>query len=138
MLLRKKTLYNNVLQNYLLYFGSIILENTENFQGNIFCAGPFLNKFVDFQQSYFPGIFLIFFRKSVSRTPLNSSNRYLLAHVNYWNITTIWELCLNLTIKTPERRQRRRCQIRRSGVFIVNFEQFSHIVLVFPLLTSNK
>ena len=25
-----------------------------------------------------------------------------------------------------------------SGVFIINFEQISHIVLVFPLLTSNK
>ena len=26
---------------------------------------------------------------------------------------------------------------RRSGVFIVNFEQISHFVLVFPLLTLN-
>ena len=26
---------------------------------------------------------------------------------------------------------------RRSGVFIVNFEHFSHLVLVFPLLTLN-
>ena len=26
----------------------------------------------------------------------------------------------------------------RSGVFIVNFEQISNIVLVFPLLTLNK
>ena len=25
-----------------------------------------------------------------------------------------------------------------TGVFIINFEQISHIVLVFPLLTSNK
>ena len=29
-------------------------------------------------------------------------------------------------------------QWRRSYVFIVNFEQISHIVLVFPLLTLNK
>ena len=36
----------------------------------------------------------------------------------------------DLTIKTPERRQ-----LRRSGVFIVNFEHISHLVLVFPLLT---
>ena len=40
------------------------------------------------------------------------------------------EICSKLTIKTPERRQ-----WRRSGVFIVNFEQISHLVLVFLLLT---
>ena len=28
--------------------------------------------------------------------------------------------------------------VTRSGVFIVNFEHISHIVLVFPLLTLNK
>ena len=27
---------------------------------------------------------------------------------------------------------------RRSGVFIVNFEQILHIALVFPILTMNK
>ena len=37
-----------------------------------------------------------------------------------------------VTIKTPER-----CQWRRSGVFIVNFEHASDIALVFPLLTLN-
>ena len=36
-------------------------------------------------------------------------------------------------IETPERRQ-----CRRSIVFIVNFEQISHLSLVFPLLTLNK
>ena len=36
-------------------------------------------------------------------------------------------------IKTPERRQ-----LIRSGVFIVYFEQISHIVLFMPLLTLNK
>ena len=40
---------------------------------------------------------------------------------------------LKLTIKTPERHQR-----RRSGVFIVNFEHISHLFLVFLLLTLNK
>ena len=35
-----------------------------------------------------------------------------------------------LTIKTPER--------RRSGVFIVNFEHISHLVVVFLLLTLSK
>ena len=46
---------------------------------------------------------------------------------------TICEICLILTIKTPERRH-----WRLSGVFIIRFEQISHIVLMFPLLTLNK
>ena len=37
-----------------------------------------------------------------------------------------------LIIKTPERRQ-----LRRSGVFIVNFEHIPHLVLMFPSLTLN-
>ena len=43
------------------------------------------------------------------------------------------EICSKLTIKTTERRQR-----RRSDVFIANFEQILCIILVFPLLTLNK
>ena len=43
------------------------------------------------------------------------------------------EICSKLTMKTPERRQR-----RRSSVFIVNFEQISQLFLVFLLLTLNK
>ena len=39
------------------------------------------------------------------------------------------EICSKLIIKTLERR-RWRC----SGVFIVNFERISHLVLVFPLV----
>ena len=42
------------------------------------------------------------------------------------------EICSKLTIKTPERHQ-----WHRSGVFIVNFEHISHLVLVFLLLTLN-
>ena len=38
--------------------------------------------------------------------------------------------CSKLTIETVE-------QWRRSGIFIVNFEHVSHLVLVFLLLTSN-
>ena len=46
------------------------------------------------------------------------------------NTRTRCQICSNLTIKTPERRQ-----WRCSGVFIVNFEHISHLVLVFQLLT---
>ena len=42
-------------------------------------------------------------------------------------------ICSKLTIKTPERRQ-----WRRSGVFTVNFEQISLLVLVFLFLTLSR
>ena len=45
---------------------------------------------------------------------------------------TMSEICSNSTRKTAER------HVRRSSIFIINFEQISHIVLVFPLLTWNK
>ena len=43
------------------------------------------------------------------------------------------EIYSKLTIKTSERRQ-----WRSSGVFIVNFEHISHLVLVFLLLTLSS
>ena len=55
---------------------------------------------------------------------------YLLK-VNNRNTRTRCEICLKLTIKTPKRHW------RRSGGFIVNFKNISHIVLVFLLLTLN-
>ena len=51
---------------------------------------------------------------------------------NYGNTRTMREICSKLKIKTPEGRR------RPSGVFIVNFEKVSHMVLVFLLLTSNN
>ena len=56
---------------------------------------------------------------------------YLLK-VNNRNTKKRREICSKLTIKTPERRQR-----RRSGHFIVNFESILYFVLVFLLLTLN-
>ena len=53
--------------------------------------------------------------------------------VNNRNTRTRCEICSKLTINTPERRQ-----WRRSGVFIVNFEHISHLVLVFLMLTLNR
>ena len=49
------------------------------------------------------------------------------------NTRTRWEICSKLTIKIPERRY-----WRRSGIFIVNSEQISHLVLVFLLLTLSR
>ena len=45
----------------------------------------------------------------------------------------MYEICSELTIKTAERRN-----WRRSGVFIVNFEQTSHTAQMFPSLTLDK
>ena len=53
--------------------------------------------------------------------------------VNNRNTKTRCEICSKLTTKTPERRQ-----WRRSGVFIVNLERISQLVLVFLLLTLNR
>ena len=50
---------------------------------------------------------------------------YLLK-VNNWNTRTRCEICSKLTIKTPKRHY-----WSRSGVFIVNCEHISHLVLVF-------
>ena len=50
--------------------------------------------------------------------------------VNNKNARTRCEICLNLTIKTPER--------RRSGAFLVNFEHIPHLVLTFLLLTLSR
>ena len=56
-----------------------------------------------------------------------------LLKVNNRNTRTTCEICSELTIKAPERRH-----WRCSGVFIVNFEHTSHLVLVFLLLTLNS
>ena len=56
---------------------------------------------------------------------------YLLK-VNNRNTRTRCEICSKLTARTLERRY-----WRRSGVFVVNFEHISHLVLVFLLLTLN-
>ena len=56
---------------------------------------------------------------------------YLLK-VNNKNTRARCEICSTLATKTPERRQ-----WRRSGVFIVNLEHISHLVLVFLLLIFN-
>ena len=64
---------------------------------------------------------------------VTSPSGIYLFKVNNRNTRTRCEICSKLTINTPERRH-----WRRSGVFIVNFEHISHLVLVFLLLTLNK
>ena len=63
---------------------------------------------------------------------INQTGIYLFK-VNNRNTRTMWEIYSRLTIKTPEQ-----SYWLRSGVFNVNFEQISHIVLMFLLLTLNK
>ena len=58
---------------------------------------------------------------------------YSLFQFNNENTRIMCEICSKLTIKTLERRQR-----SLSGVFIVNFEKISYVVLVFSLLKLNK
>ena len=70
-----------------------------------------------------------YFRKIVFRTEALLAGIYLFK-VSNRNTNTSCEICANLTIRTPERRQR-----RRSGVFFVNFEHILHLVLVFLLIT---
>ena len=53
--------------------------------------------------------------------------------VNNRNTRTRCEICSKLTIKTSSLTIR-----RRSGVFIVNFEHISHLVLVFLLVTLSR
>ena len=81
-------------------------------------------------------VILVFFLLTwtgICRTRKTFPNRYYLLKVNNVKIGAISEINSKLTIKTPEQ-----CQWHRSGVFIVSFEQISHIALVFPLLTLNK
>ena len=64
-----------------------------------------------------------------TRTVILPSDIYLFK-LNKFNTRAMWEIWSKLTLKTSKQ--------RRSGVFSVNFELISCIVLVFPMLTLNK
>ena len=68
----------------------------------------------------------IFLKKCSTEYKYFPAGIYVLK-VNNGNTKIPCEICSKLTIKTPERGH-----WRHFGVFIVNFEQISHIVLVFP------
>ena len=53
--------------------------------------------------------------------------------VNNKNTRTRFEVCSKLTIETPAR-----CQWRHPGVFIVNFEHISHLVLVLAGIVNHS
>ena len=68
---------------------------------------------------------------------------YYLLKFNYRENRKMCEICSKLTIKNIEQRARNCIKSNTlpwhcSGVFIVNFEQISHVSLVFLLLTLNK
>ena len=69
---------------------------------------------------------------SASQSLLNTAGNYMFK-VNNRNTRTRCEICSKLTLKIPEQRHWCRC-----GVFTVNFEHISHLVLVFLLLTLSR
>ena len=96
----------------------------ENF---IFCAVVILSiSWSDFVCKWLPIQIKIF------KNMLYPANIYLLK-VNNRNTRKRWEIWSKLTIKTPEGRH-----WPRFSVFIVNFEHFSNLFLLFLLLTLKK
>ena len=67
-----------------------------------------------------------FIRKRLMIKICNTPGGMYLLKVNNRNTRARCKICLNLTIKTPERRH-----WRRSGVFTVNVKQISHLFLLF-------
>ena len=65
-----------------------------------------------------------YFREMIKRIKLINLHDIYLCKVKIKNTRRMCEICSNIWIKTRER-----CQWRCSGVFIVNFEQISHIVV---------
>ena len=72
------------------------------------------------------------FKVSVERIRNSPADIYLFK-VNNENPRAVYEICLKLTIKTPEYRH-----WQCFGVFIVNFEHISHRGLMFLLLTLKR
>ena len=68
--------------------------------------------------------------KAISRS--GPASNYMF-NVNTRKTRTRCEICSNLTIMIPDRRQ-----WRGSAVFVINFEQILHLVLVFLLLDLSR
>ena len=78
-------------------------------------------------------LFMKQFDDAISITVVSDPAGNYFFRVNNRNTRTRREICSRLTIKIPELRY-----WRRSGIFIVNFEHISHLVLVFLLLTLSR
>ena len=120
---RKMWIWSYLLQKSLM----------ENF---IFCAVIDFSfpKAVNLSHAFLHGFLIIsnFVKFYLQKKPNQIPAGNYMFKVNNINTRTRCEICSKLTITTPGRHW------RRSGVFIVNFEYISHLVLVFLLLTLNR
>ena len=78
---------------------------------------------------FFGSAWFLCIKSSINFFPAGS----YMFNVNIRNTITRREILSKLIMKTLERRRQ-----RRSGVFIVDFEHISHLVLVFLLLTLSR
>ena len=78
-------------------------------------------------------LFLYFAQSTqMQKREFNQAGNYMFK-VNNRNTRKRCEICSKLTIKTSEG-----CQLLHSGVFIVNFDYISYLVLVFLLSTLSR
>ena len=93
----------------------------------------FIKDKISSMKAPFITLLILFYFRGEAKFPIifASAGIYLLKGNNR-NNRARRVICSKITIKTPER-----CQLRRSDVFIVNFEHISHLVLVYLLLTLN-
>ena len=122
------------------YYLPIILSNSEYFSIFIW---KYLNRrlnscrfthYGNYFVSKFSQFKLFKYLPETTKTVKNANYRpagIFLFKVNNWNTRTIFEICSQLAIKTPER-----YYWCRSVVFLVNFEHVLHLFLVFLSLTS--
>ena len=103
----------------------------KNFIGNNFCRHYF---FVGNNFRHLTKKIVTFYRRKNNADKkfyhIQNFASGMLNLIPWSNTRTRYEICSKLKIKTPEWRH-----LRRSAVFIVNFEHISHLVLVFLLLT---
>ena len=78
-------------------------------------------------------VFLLFFGRGWTEKFIAFPTGNCMFKANNRNTRTRCEIYPKLTITLPERRHWRRC-----GIFIVNFEHISHLVLEFLLLTLSR
>ena len=111
---------------------------------HVVCWGGAKDKFLQFPNIYWkPVIFIIDYERVfvwwilfdiIARTETNKNPADIcLLKISNGNTRTMFMICSKLTKKTPEQHH-----WRRSGLFIVNFEQISHIFLCFQCWFSTS